>query len=40
MIIIALTIGVMADVSCIKVDDTLTICTDDATGEVTNIWTY
>ena len=40
ILVIALTLWASADVSCIRVDDTLTICTDTNTGESTNIWTY
>ena len=39
-LLIALTFGAMADLTCIKIDDTVTVCTDDMTGEETTIWTY
>ena len=40
MILIALTIGAMADVTCMDYGSGMQICTDTITGESTTIWTY
>ena len=41
LILIALTGYIAAGtVHCIRIDEHLTICTDEETGEETSIWTY
>ena len=40
MIMIALTIGAMADVTCMDFGGGMTVCTDNDTGKQTTIWTY
>jgi len=40
ILLIALSTFINADVTCIKIGQGMTICTDDETGQETTIWTY
>ena len=40
IIFLALAGAVYGDISCIKISEDLTICTNDDTGEEYDVWTY